>query len=32
VAARAGSLRGYRIVGQPAQLRHFSATFQPLGG
>ena len=32
VAARAGSLRGYRIVGQPAQLRHFSATFEPLGG
>ncbi len=31
VAARAGSLCGYRIVHQPGQLRHFTATFAPLG-
>jgi tryptophanase len=31
VVQRSGSLRGYRIVRQPAQLRHFTATFEPLG-
>jgi tryptophanase len=31
VASRASSLRGYRIARQPAQLRHFTATFSPLG-
>jgi tryptophanase len=30
VAARASSLRGYRITRQPAQLRHFTAQFEPL--
>jgi tryptophanase len=30
VAARAGSLRGYRIVEQPEWLRHFTARLQPL--
>ncbi|MEX2549596.1 MAG: tryptophanase [Nitriliruptoraceae bacterium] len=30
VAARAGALRGYRIVEQPAWLRHFTATLEPL--
>jgi tryptophanase len=31
VAARSSSLRGYRIAKQPARLRHFTATFSPLG-
>jgi tryptophanase len=31
VASRASSLRGYRIVRQPAQLRHFTAAFASLG-
>jgi tryptophanase len=31
VAARASSLRGYRIVREPATLRHFTARFEPLG-
>jgi tryptophanase len=30
VAARASVLRGYRMVREPAQLRHFTATFEPL--
>ena len=30
VAERAADLRGLRIVEQPAQLRHFSARFEPL--
>ncbi len=31
VAARASALRGYRIVREPATLRHFTARFEPLG-
>jgi tryptophanase len=31
VAERAEELRGLRIVQQPAQLRHFTVTFAPLG-
>ncbi len=30
VAERGGDLRGYRIVAQPPQLRHFTATFEPV--
>jgi tryptophanase len=30
VAERAGELRGLRIVEAPAQLRHFTARFEPL--
>ncbi len=30
VAARASSLSGYRILREPAQLRHFTAAFEPL--
>ena len=30
VAERAAELRGYRIVAQPPQLRHFTARFEPL--
>ncbi len=32
VAARRDELQGYRIVSAPKMLRHFSATFEPLGG
>jgi tryptophanase len=31
VAQRAASLRGFRIDAQPRHLRHFTATFAPLG-
>jgi len=30
VAERASDLRGYRIASEPAQLRHFTAQFEPL--
>jgi tryptophanase len=30
VAARASELRGYRIVSEPPQLRHFTARFEPV--
>ena len=30
VGERADRLRGYRIVAQPPQLRHFTARFEPL--
>jgi tryptophanase len=30
VAERAADLRGMRITDEPPQLRHFTATFEPL--
>ena len=32
VARGAADLTGYRIVSEPPSLRHFTATFEPLGG
>ena len=32
VAEKAPELRGYRIASEPAQLRHFTAQFEPLQG
>jgi tryptophanase len=32
VAERASRLRGFRIVDEPAALRHFTARFEPLAG
>jgi tryptophanase len=31
VATLAPELRGFRIVDEPQQLRHFTARFEPLG-
>ena len=31
VAENAGDLRGYRIVEEAPQLRHFTARFEPVG-
>jgi len=31
VGRHAADLRGYRIVDEPPALRHFTATFEPLG-